>query len=297
MKLETILVAVDFSPLSLAAARRACLLAGARGTVRLMHVVASDLVPRHAFLGRDLVARFLDSLEADAATSLRDMASKLHGVGQARIETQVCRGRPADCIVADAETADLLVVGAHAQDLLGRIALGSVAEAVARDSTTPVLVVREGAEGSPAVERVLVSVDVSDPNDTALEAANDLSNALGARLEAIHVVATPIHLPAYRGGGTASEVAQDVENRIRDEAPRALRALVSSTLGKSAAIHVAYGSPAAEVLRVARPADVIVCGTHGRGLLGRLVLGSVSQKLLREAPCPVLVVRPRKDSH
>ncbi len=295
MKPSKILVAIDFSPASIAAARRALALAGEGGVLRLVHVLATDLVPRHAYVGQDLVEQLLARLEAEAGLALRKLASELTGAGPV-VETHVCRGRPADRIVADGSEQDLVVIGAHARTGIERFALGSVAEEVARESPTPVLVVRESAEGSSTTRRVLVAVDVADPNEAALEVASRLAETLGAKLEAIHAVAMPISLPAYHGGDPVKEIALDIENRIRDEAPKAVRSLVSRTLGASADVHVVFGSPAAEIVRAARPDDIVVVGTHGRGLLGRIVLGSVSQKVLREAPCPVLVVRPRKDA-
>jgi len=292
VKTGKILAAIDFSPASRAAARRACALAGPKGTVRLIHVLGTDMIPRQPFLGDDLVARLLDQLEADARSSLDEVAAELAASG-ATVETHVCRGRPADRIIADAAGHDLIAIGAHAREFLGRLAFGSVAEEVARESKIPVLVVRETAEGAPRTQRVLAAIDVDDADDATLEAASTLAARLGAQLVAVHVVSAPIRLPAYHGGGPVAEAAADIEGRIRHEAPRAVASFVTEKLGKKAKVHVAFGAPAAEIVRAARASDVIVCGTHGRGLIGRLVLGSVSQKVLRRAPCPVLVVPPK----
>src|SRR5205814_4028067 len=114
LKLAKIIVAVDFSKASLAAARRACSLARDGSVVRLVHVLGTDIVPRQPFIGGDLVDRLFDSLEADAATELRKLAAELAGHGPV-IEMHVCRGRPADRIVAEAGGHDLIVIGAHSR--------------------------------------------------------------------------------------------------------------------------------------------------------------------------------------
>jgi nucleotide-binding universal stress UspA family protein len=290
MKFETILVGVDFSPASLPAIQHAINLAGS-GTVRLLHVVNTELLSHRAFIGRDIVEQFFDGLVAEAEKTIGELKRDLASNG-ARIETLVRRGRPANEIVEAARNSDLIVVGAHGRDLLGRLALGSVAEEVARRSPVPTFIVREAAEGSTRPNRVLLPVDVVDPCAEAIEAGSSLADRLGAKFEAIHVIPWPIHLPAFHGGGALAEAEADIESRIRKDAPRAVRGIISKAIGRSVPIHVTTGSPAREVIGYARPTDVIVCGTHGRGTLGRLAFGSVATKLAREAPCPVFVVRP-----
>src|SRR5580704_12083643 len=117
--MRTIVAAIDFSPASVAAARRAASLAGEGGTVRLVHVVDTDLIPTHAFVGRDLVERFLDSLVRESGIGLGSLEADL-GL-PCRVERSVVRGRPADEIVRAGRDADIIVVGAHARDLLGRL--------------------------------------------------------------------------------------------------------------------------------------------------------------------------------
>jgi nucleotide-binding universal stress UspA family protein len=290
MNLEKILVGIDFTPASLAAIRRACELAR-EGTVRLLHVVDTALLPHHAFIGRDLVEKYLDGLVAEAEMTIAELKRDLESSGT-HVETAIRRGRPADEIIAAASGFDLVAVGAHARDVLGRLTLGSVAEEVARRSRVPTLVVRESAEGSSRVERVLLPIDVTEPCPEAIEAASTLADKLGAKLEAIHVIPWPVPMPTFHGGGALAAAQADIESRLRTDAPRAVRTLISQAIGRSASIHVATGSPAKEIIAYARPGDVIVCGTHGRGTLGRLAFGSVATKLLRGGPCPVLVVRP-----
>lgn len=289
MDFRTIVVGVDFSPASLAAVRHACTLAGDEGVVRLVHVVDSSRMPQHAFLGRDVVEGFYAQLETEARRTIEELARDLRANGS-RVEAEVRQGPPVDEMLEASAKADLAIVGAHARDAIGRLVLGSVAEAVARRNPVPTLVVRE-RESSPKVTRVLVAVDVVDPLTEAIGAASDLASRLGVQLEAIHVVPEVSGMSVARSRASG-KLMSDLESRIRKEAPRAVRSIISKAIGKGAAIHVAFGSAAREIVRYARPSDLLVCGTHGRGAIGRFFFGSVATKVMRRSPCPVLLVRP-----
>ncbi len=283
MTSKPILVAVDFSPASLAAVRHACALAEEGAVVRLLHVVDTELLPHRAFLGQDLVERYYVALRSDAQRSLEQLARELENEGT-RIETAIEEGRPADHLVAAAAGASLVVVGAHARSTIAGIALGSVAEAVARRSPVPTLIVREGAEERSAIRRVLLAVDLEAPSPIAIEEASRLATLLGATLEAVHVIPKPRRFPRAFGDRRA------LLARLKEEAPREVRKLLSRTIGRTTKITIRSGSAADEIVRMARKGDLVVCGTHGRGALGQLAFGSVALKLSRSAPCPVLVV-------
>src|SRR5438552_2022472 len=109
MKLDRILVGVDFSPASLEAIRHASTLAG-QGTVQLLHVVDTELLPHHAFVGRDLVEQLYDSLLGDATKVLDGLARDVRANG-VRVEAVVSRGRAADELAGLSSDVDLVVVG------------------------------------------------------------------------------------------------------------------------------------------------------------------------------------------
>ena len=207
-------------------------------------------------------------------------------------------GRPADVIVATAtrERSDLVVVGAHGGGTLDRIFMGSVADDVARRSPAPTLVVHPPAPGDQQVERVLVAVDPADPAPALaiLRVADELAQRVGARLEVVHVI-TP---PAVVGSiytGVSPGIDETLTSEVVAEAQNALDAFVTSSLSRMGVqAHVLLGSPAHEIIRHATPRDLIVCGTHAWGVLGRLAFGSVATKVLRGAPCPVLVIGPQR---
>lgn len=135
------------------------------------------------------------------------------------------------------------------------------------------------AEGhaTPAVPEILMATDFSDEAEGALRRAVDYARRFGARLHLFHV---------YASGEV--EVTRLLADAAAVAAPD-VRVVVSS----------AGGDPAEEILRYARhhPIDLIVMGTHGRSGFSRRLLGSVADRVLRGAACPVLVVPSRALAH
>lgn len=141
---------------------------------------------------------------------------------------------------------------------------------------------------------ILVSTDFSDFGDAGVAYACRLAEQTGARVLMLHVLdARPPVNPLY---AHYYPVPTPEQNRMAEEEARdALRARIPATLPDPDRVEllVAQGAPAAEILRVAgeRQVSLIVIATHGRTGLRRLALGSVAERVVREAPCPVLVVR------
>jgi len=149
-------------------------------------------------------------------------------------------------------------------------------------------------KAAPDVRTVLVSTDFSDYGDAAIAHAVRLAKDYGARLVMVHALdARPTPNPLYAHYypiPTPEEVRQ-----AEATAQEALRARIPEDLRDSDRTEtvVTHGAPAPEILRIAaeRKASLIVIATHGRTGLLRLALGSVAERVIREAPCPVLVVR------
>lgn len=141
--------------------------------------------------------------------------------------------------------------------------------------------------------RIGCAVDFADPARLALEEAAQQARRTGAELVLLHVLVPPADV--------ADVVASpaDVARRAADEAERTLagwRAEAEELLARPVGSTVLVGDPAAEILRWANEhcPDLLVLGTHGRAGLRRFILGSVAERVLREAPCPVLVARARR---
>ena len=146
------------------------------------------------------------------------------------------------------------------------------------------------------IHTILVPHDFSDHAEASLDLASSLALALGARLHLLHVVQPPAYAygsELYAGGPIHG--GQDAEPGLHRECERQLEEIAARHPEASRGIetHVVEGTRIAETIddTAARlHADLIVMGTHGRTGLAHLLLGSVAEATLRQAPCPVLTV-------
>ena len=158
------------------------------------------------------------------------------------------------------------------------------------------------------MKRILAPTDFSTPSLAALAQAIHYTEAVEGELLLLHVVeGAPLRWYAVDGRPEAPSAVLDPTAHLMLPQPpprRVARDLVAEAEWKLAALLppqperfralVTVGRAADEIVRVAHAqgADLIIMGTHGRGLVAGVLLGSVADKLLRRAPCPVLVVRP-----
>jgi len=141
---------------------------------------------------------------------------------------------------------------------------------------------------------ILVATDLSETSGRALAVAVQLARDHGAALRILHVVHDVASEPWAIEAAGVDFGALTAE--VRDRAERDLAACVAriNPAPERMTAEVLVGRPAAEIIRRAADlhADLVVVGSHGRGPLGRVFLGSVADRVLRESGCPVLVVRP-----
>jgi nucleotide-binding universal stress UspA family protein len=139
------------------------------------------------------------------------------------------------------------------------------------------------------IDRVLVPTDFSEYSDQARTYACELAKRFDAELHLVHVV----HLVAqpFYGGPISDELLNPEEPALEK-----LEGLQGPDLDQVSRVvrRVQVGSPFVEIVRYARENDVdlIVMGTHGRTGLAHALIGSVAERVVRKAPCPVLTVRP-----
>ncbi len=152
-------------------------------------------------------------------------------------------------------------------------------------------------EGDPMAgwTKILCPIDFSDTSRWGMQEALEIARRHGAVVHLLHVLEEP--WPGARGDPIAPH---EFLNRARESAGADLAAWKKEAEelapGKVVA-ELLGGHPATEIARVARGGefDLVVMGTHGRRGLRRLVVGSVTEEVIRSAPCSVLVVRPRRD--
>ncbi len=139
------------------------------------------------------------------------------------------------------------------------------------------------------LRNVLLAVDFSDTCLKATEYAVALTRRFGATLHLLHVIEDPVvYLPMFESYPLPSRdqfetYAQDrLENWITDP----------EVDGLKVELNFRHGAPHVEIIDFAgdNDIDLIVMGTHGRGVAGHLLLGSVAEKVVRKAPCPALTV-------
>jgi nucleotide-binding universal stress UspA family protein len=140
----------------------------------------------------------------------------------------------------------------------------------------------------PAIRQIVLATDLGAASGAATDEAFRLAAALQARLLAVTVIdLRSLQLP---GGRFRSRVDQE---RARLETAASELVLRGRRDRVPTSFLIWEGDPAESIVEAARSegADVIVVGSHGRGAIGRALIGSVSDQVVRHAPCPVLVVR------
>lgn len=233
--------------------------------------------------------RALDAAVREAAAS-----------GAKYVSGKLLNGTPWLEIVTQLETEafDLCVIGTHGRTGLSRILLGSVAENVVRHAPCSVLAVRPDGEARP-FRHVLVPTDFSESAEHALDLAATLVEPTGS-ITLLHVIES---LAAYsKVVAAAYSSVEPVADFARDLEEHADAALDKEIVRLKRATNVAitaqsrHGSPGAQALAALddnRSIDLVAMGSHGRTGIKRALMGSVAEKVVRHARCPVLVARKR----
>jgi len=188
---------------------------------------------------------------------------------------------------------DLVVMGTHGHRGVRRFLLGSVAEEVVRKAPCPVVTVGRRATVPEEMEggTLLVPVDFSEHRARVMAYAREIAPVYGMDLTLLHVVEVTGLPDAYGVYDSPPDpgVLADRAERTLDVEAESLR-----TKGIEVTLDVRGGHPAAEILDVAEDsgAAFITIATHGRMGLERMLMGSVAETVLRQAPCPVCAVKP-----
>jgi nucleotide-binding universal stress UspA family protein len=241
------------------------------------------------------------SLEMDARLHEREAWKLLRGQVEAaeaavggKVTAHLKEGRPAEAIsgLAEGLGAGLIVLGSRGVGPVERLVMGSVSEGVVDLAPCPVLLVR-GGRGAWPPSRVVVGDDSSGRSKKAGELAAIIANLVGATM--LLVRAFPVVLDASDAARVAEDVAVPPGVAMgRHEASLLVRAMtLERRFGRRPRTRVREGEAASVILEATErggegPALVAV-GRRGLGALDRLRLGSVSTKVLRAAPGPVLV--------
>lgn len=295
--IERILVASDLSSGAARALARAALLAAQNGArLAVLHVL-DPAPPPGARPDAEAVAR---AVETELRQEVDRLLAQQRGERPVETTVRVVAGRDFEEIIAQAaaERADLVVLGAHGAHTVRELFIGTTADRVVRMGDRPVLIVKRRPRGP--YRRLLVPLDYSGASKLALELAVRLAG--GATTHVLHVCDVGFEPMLRRAGATEAELEQYRLERVGAATDALERFLqdsgyaVGAAPGRAPAVEpiVEAGRPADVIPRVARlrRADLVVMGTRGQTASPRLLLGSVAQHVVRDAPCDVLVVRP-----
>jgi nucleotide-binding universal stress UspA family protein len=293
MKLERVVVGIDFSPSSIDAASWVGRYFASGAELVLAHAISIPEPPpivRSRFPRRDLL---IGTVREGAEKKLQEISLSL---GAARMWLELREGEPVECLTALAEdfSADVVVAGAHGERAGLLEGLGSTANHLVRASTRPVLLVIHQRLTTP--RHILVPLDNPEHATDTLRWTSVLSQRFGARVTTMHVVTRGVASGALAALAVVSGTPQvDVGPAlvVAEGSDRWLEGVVAAGVPREqASSEVVSGDPTREILAAAKrlDADLIVMGRHSHGNLRRAVLGSVVEGVLRGAPCPVLVV-------
>ncbi|MBP2706997.1 universal stress protein [Microbispora sp. RL4-1S] len=203
------------------------------------------------------------------------------------VSLEIVEGIPAKVLRDKGREAVEIVVGSRGLGGFAGLVVGSVSTHVAGHTDCPVVVVRPGWRDAHG--EVVVGVDDAPECEPALAYAFEQARLRGATLRAIFAWRVPVYT-------LAPEVTYDIDE-VMEAQQRAVSERLANHRRDNPEVAVredlVYGHPAQALAEASGTADLLVVGSHGRGALGTVALGSVSRAILHHSACPVAVVRPR----
>jgi nucleotide-binding universal stress UspA family protein len=293
MRFRKILCPIDFSPGSRHAMRVA---------IRLANEADAELVLAHAwhvppvtFSGEyPFSAGMMQELQDSAQRGLDDAVRDATELGARRLGAKLLAGMPRHELVELLEhdaAFDLVVMGTHGHTGLARVLLGSLAESIVRRAPCSVLAVHPDPAQGPFA-RVLCPIDFSPSSQHAVDLAAELVQRGSAGVTLLHVIEVP---PVNTHGQQTIDFLRELDRSSTEHLASWATQLEGTLPGRVARLS-RVGRPGAEILKALDEDptfDLVVVGSHGRTGLERMLLGSVAEKIVRHARCPVLVARPR----
>ena len=285
-KIETLVVATDFSENAELALEWGIHIAQEHdGRIELVHAIDGPLQGALAI-----------EVQAHVGTSLAELEERVRARG-VDVESAFELGRSWEIVVEAAREskADLVVIGSRGRTAYQRLLVGKTADRILRTSPVPVLIIHpDDALPEGGVRTVLTATDFSD---TAVDTAETAARLVCDRPEAsrivlVHVIEPIVIYEEY--GMTAAPVIteQDVE-QARVSLEKTAQPLRDHGFAVETVVREGYPASSIQDEARERSAHLIAVGTHGRQGLERLMLGSVAERIVHHAPCPVLSVRRR----
>ncbi|RSM91618.1 universal stress protein [Kibdelosporangium aridum] len=198
-------------------------------------------------------------------------------------------GRGPETLAQIASDAQLLVIGPSGRTALPRVLLGSTAAELMHTYRRPIVIVRHSDEQSDG-KRVVVGVDGSETSSNAIDFAFDFADRHGYELLAVHAW-SDLPLDALAPVRTWDYAWQDIHEKAEQMFIESLAGHRQRHPDVDVRQVISPDRPTHALLEHAQDAALLVVGSHGRGMLKRALLGSVSHAVAYHAPCPVAIVR------
>ena len=204
------------------------------------------------------------------------------------IKSELRCAPPVPTLVAMSRETELLVVGSNGHGAMARLLLGSVSSSVVRSARCPVAVIRDEDPLMPHPQQapVLLGIDGSPASELATAIAFDEASRRGVELTALHAWSDVdvFELPGMDWSAVKSEAERSLAERLAGWQERYPDVTVHRL--------VARDRPARQLIEKSESAQLVVVGSHGRGGLTGMVLGSVSNAVVHSVRMPVIVARP-----
>lgn len=288
---DRILVPTDGSDVSMAAGRAAVALAEHfDSALHAIHVVENEPYPvgfddAMAELARrgeeavETIAGWATEAGVDVTTAA---VSEGEGVHRAIVE------------YADENDAELVVMGTHGRSGVGRVLVGSVTEQTLRESSVPVMTVHGETVVDPAFDSILVPSDGSEGAESAVDHAVGLARATDATVHLLNVV----DRRSLAGGDFDTGMVIETLTESGEQALAEARERAEAAGARVAEPTVLVGTPSREIVDYTdeHGIDCVVMGTHGRTGVGRVLLGSVTERVVRQSSVPVVATKAHNGS-
>ena len=282
-----IVVAVDGSPASNAAACWAARDAAMRNIpLTVVHAVVTPTAtwPPVPY-PESLAVRLEDEGKKAVMHAIKIAEDAMPADRKVTIKRELVYSTPALALIKMSDEAEMIVVGTAGRGLLARGVLGSVSSDVVRQASCPVAVIRDEDLPDPHAP-VLVGIDGSPASELAKEVAFDEASRRGVDLMALHAWSDV----------TTSELPELDWSAVEPEAQSSLAESLAGWQERypDVTVHrvVVRDRPARQLVEKSKSAQLVVVGSHGRGGLTGMLLGSVSNAVLHSVRIPVVVARP-----
>ena len=241
-------------------------------------------------------------VRADTERHLEEAAGPAREQGL-KVEIVLKEGEPAEMITeeADKDEQTLIAMSTHGRSGVGRWLMGSVTDRVVRHGRHATLVIRaqEGdvTSSSPKLRRVLLPVDGSSISDSAVPHGVEMAKAIGCGITVLRVVSPAAYgeafadyVPTVQSDAFVASIQAEAQGYVDSKVAEVKEAGIADVDGK-----IVEGNPGSVIIdEVGEGGEqLVVMATHGRSGVGRWLMGSVTDRVIRHSSGPVLVIRPQ----